>query len=67
MASPKVLQSGSAYEAADLDGDGIVTDAELERHERLVRFENEDKQVDAQRNMAWLLCLVCCYTLLLYY
>ena len=53
MASPKVLQFGSAYEAADLDGDGIVTDAELERHERLVRFENEDKQVDAQRNMAW--------------
>ena len=53
MANPKVLQSGSAYEAADLDGDGIVTDAELERHERLVRFENEDKQVDAQRNMAW--------------
>ena len=53
MARGKTLQEGSAYEAADLDGDGIVTDAELERHERLVMFENEDKQVDAQRNMAW--------------
>lgn len=44
----------------DADGDGIVTDEELEQaehmmkleHER-IQMENEDKKADAQRTMAW--------------
>ena len=39
---------------ADADGDGIVTDDELDRHERWVRLENEDKLMDTQRMMAWI-------------
>ena len=49
----KKLQEGSMYEMADIDGDGIVTDEELARHEQMIKIENEDKKQDAQRNMAW--------------
>ena len=49
----KQLQADSIWAEADADGDGIVTDAEIELFERRVRFENEDKKEDAQRNMAW--------------
>lgn len=49
----KQLQEGSIWDIADADGDGIVTDEEIALYERKVRFENEDKKEDAQRNMAW--------------
>ena len=53
MAAQKKLQAGSDYNKYDIDGDGIVTDEELEIDEKLMRLENEDKRQDAQRNMAW--------------
>ena len=44
------------YEMADIDGDGIVTDEELEMDEKMLRLqdmksdmENEDKKEDAQQ------------------
>ena len=49
----KKLQTGSKLESADMDGDGIITDAELDMQERMIMLENEDKKQDAQRNMAW--------------
>ena len=49
----KQLENGSKYEGMDLDGDGIVTDAEMAKAERMIQIENEDKRQDAQRNMAW--------------
>ncbi len=49
----KKLEVGSILESADLDGDGIVTDEELAKHERMLAIENEDQKQDAQRNMAW--------------
>lgn len=49
----KRLQDDSMWAVADADGDGIVTDEEIALYERKVRFENEDKKEDAQRNMAW--------------
>ena len=49
----KKLEPGSILEDADLDGDGVVSNEELEKHERMLRIENEDKKEDAQRNMAW--------------
>ena len=53
MAAQKKLEKDSQYEHFDLDGDGIVTDEELDLDERMMRLENEDKKADAQRNMAW--------------
>jgi len=60
MAAQKKLEPGSKYDRYDIDGDGIVTDEELEMDRRLLELEdlrsdmeNEDKKQDAQRNMAW--------------
>lgn len=56
----KKLQKGSAYDKYDTDGDGIVTDEELDMDRKLLELEdlrsdmeNEDKKEDAQRYMAW--------------
>ncbi|MBI19521.1 MAG: hypothetical protein CMB73_02990 [Euryarchaeota archaeon] len=56
----KKLEPESEYNKYDIDGDGIVTDEELDMDERMLRLqdmksdmENEDKKQDAQRNMAW--------------
>ncbi len=49
--SPKKLQADSKYAMADADGDGIITDDEMDRHERWIRLENEDKMMDTQRTI----------------
>ena len=49
----KKLEPGSDYAKYDLDGDGVVTDEELEMDAKMMRLENEDKKEDAQRHMAW--------------
>ena len=49
----KKLQKDSDYAYLDLDGDGVVTDEELDLDERMMRLENQDKKEDAQRYMAW--------------
>ena len=49
----KKFEHETKYKKYDLDGDGVITDKELEMDERLMRIENEDKKQDAQRNMAW--------------
>ena len=51
--TPKTLEVGSKLEQFDTDGDGVVSDAELEKAERIIQIENEDKRQDAMRNMAW--------------
>ena len=45
----KKLEKGSAYNDLDLDGDGVVSDAELAAAEALSKHE----KADAQRRMAW--------------
>jgi hypothetical protein len=49
----KSVSDDSVWAEADADGDGVITDEEIALYERRVRFENEDKKEDAQRNMAW--------------
>ena len=53
MAAQKKLEKESQYAKYDVDGDGVVTDDELDMDERMMRLENEDKRQDAQRYMAW--------------
>ena len=49
----KKLEKGSAWENADTNGDGVVTDEELRLRERMIRLENQDKKEDQQRYMVW--------------
>jgi hypothetical protein len=49
----KKLQEDSKFNQFDTDGDGIVTDEELARSERMIQIENNDKMQDQQRMMAW--------------
>tara|TARA_R110000787_G_scaffold184395_1_gene296324 strand:- start:79 stop:441 length:363 start_codon:yes stop_codon:yes gene_type:complete len=60
MTKAKRLQPDSKANILDVDGDGVITDEELDQAEAIQRFEhekvqfdNEDKKQDAQRNMAW--------------
>lgn len=49
----KSLEKNSTYAQFDSDGDGVVTDDELARSERMMQIENMDKLADNQRVMAW--------------
>jgi hypothetical protein len=49
----KTLEKDSEYNKFDIDNDGIVTDEELSRSERMLQVENMDKLADQQRLMAW--------------
>ena len=49
----KKLQKDSKYQKHDLDGDGIVTDDEIAREERMIRLENNDNMQDQQRLICW--------------
>tara|TARA_R110002126_G_scaffold68932_1_gene174443 strand:- start:134 stop:457 length:324 start_codon:yes stop_codon:yes gene_type:complete len=49
----KKLEENSKFNQFDTDGDGVVTDEELSRSERMLQIENNDKMQDQQRLMAW--------------
>ena len=51
--SEKKFERETKYSKYDLDGDGVISDKELEMDEKMMRLENEDKKQDAQRYMAW--------------
>ena len=51
--SAKKLEVGSEFETLDVDGDGIVSDAELRMRKEFVRLDNEDRMADQQKMMAW--------------
>ena len=51
--SPKQLEAGSEYAKYDADGDGIVSDQELEMTAQLQQLEAAHEKADAQRNMVW--------------
>ena len=53
MTINKKLEHGSRYEAHDLDGDGIVTDAEIAREKEMIELELREEKANAQQWMAW--------------
>lgn len=61
----KKLQEHSVYNQFDMDKDGIVTDAELDRSEKMLQIDNMDKLADQQRIMAWM-ALFLPFVLILY-
>jgi len=55
--TPKQLEPDSQYAKYDADGDGVVSDQELETTARLQQLEAAHEKADAQRNMCWLALL----------
>lgn len=49
----KQLQKDSIYNEYDLDGDGVVTDAEMELTKEIHEMERQDRKQMHQRYMAW--------------
>ena len=49
----KSLENESLYEEYDLDGDGVVSDAELATVKAIHEAESAEEKADAQRRMAW--------------
>ena len=49
----KKLQKESKYAKHDLDGDGIVDDAELTAIAKLEEMEMKEEKAAAQKKMAW--------------
>ena len=50
----KQLQAESQYNEYDLDGDGVVSDKELEVVAKMHEAEAAEEKADAQRRMAWI-------------
>jgi hypothetical protein len=53
----KELEKNSKYNRFDIDGDGVVSDAELKRTAEIIEFENKDLKEDQLRKMAWIAML----------
>lgn len=49
----KSLQKNSNYNKYDVDGDGEVTDDELQDMEKIEEIERQNRKQSAQRRMAW--------------
>ena len=49
----KQLEKDSKYSKYDLDGDGVESDEEIAREEKMIRLENNDKMQDQQRLICW--------------
>ena len=60
LTAQKRFEPDSRYAKHDLDGDGIVSDEELRREERMIRIENSDRMADQQRRMVWVSLLSVC-------
>jgi len=65
--TPKTLQEDSQFNKFDTDGDGVVSDDELAKAERIVDLENKDQKEDQLRKMAWVAMLsMVVFTVLLF-
>lgn len=55
VAKPLTVANGTHLDGADLNGDGHISEKELEMHLEFKRkeFEDQDAMRDAQRRMAW--------------
>jgi EF hand len=65
--TPKTLQEDSQFNKFDTDGDGVVSDEELAKAERMIDLENKDQKEDQLRRMAWVAMLsMVVFTVLLF-
>lgn len=55
--SPKKLEDKSKYGHLDQDGDGVVSDRELDQGKAILDMEITEEKSDSQRRMGWV-CLL---------
>ena len=51
--SQKKFQKDTKFSEYDLDGDGIITDKEIEQEERMIRVRDQDLMANQQRYICW--------------
>tara|TARA_R100000664_G_scaffold33910_1_gene52676 strand:+ start:1589 stop:1924 length:336 start_codon:yes stop_codon:yes gene_type:complete len=49
----KKFQKDTKFSEYDLDGDGIITDKEIEQEERMIRVRDQDLMANQQRYICW--------------
>jgi hypothetical protein len=54
----KKLEDDSNYNKYDLDGDGVVSETDLDKITKLEEMELKEEKADAQRRMAWISIIV---------
>ena len=54
----KKLEDDSNYNKYDLDGDGVVSETDLDKITKLEEMELKEEKADAQRRMAWVSIIV---------
>ena len=42
----------------DMDGDGVITESEISRKERMLEIELREEKADSQKRMAWVAMLM---------
>ncbi|MEC8253895.1 MAG: hypothetical protein VX004_00325 [SAR324 cluster bacterium] len=55
--TPKKLEDRSKYDHLDQDGDGVVSDRELDQGKAILDMDLMEAKSDSQRRMAWI-CLL---------
>ena len=50
----KKLQTGSRFNEYDLDGDGVVSDSELDKSKEMLELELREEKAEAQKRIAWI-------------
>jgi hypothetical protein len=61
----KKLEPKSRYSEYDADGDGVVSDEEISRHQEMLQLELQEEKADSQRKMAWTAVVSMCLFALL--
>ena len=61
----KKLEPKSRYSEYDADGDGVVSDEEISRHQEMLQLELQEEKASSQRKMAWVAVGSMCFFALL--
>jgi|TARA_Y100001938_G_C7809837_1_gene291356 hypothetical protein len=65
--TPKKLEPGSKLNPYDMDGDGVVTDEEIEKSKEIREFEDQSRKHMAQLRIArWTLIGMGAFTVMLF-
>lgn len=63
----KQFQQNTKYAEYDLDGDGVITDEEIQKEKEMAELERIEEKAEAQKRMSWIaLSSMIIFTIFLY-